>query len=71
MGEVILYSTGCPKCSVLKKKLEKAHIAFSEVHDIDEMRSIGLMSAPALLVGDDLMLFSDAVRWVDGHSQKE
>lgn len=71
MGEVILYSTGCPKCSVLKRKLEKAGIAFSESHDIEEMRSLGMMSAPALLVGDELMLFSDAVRWVDSHGRKE
>ena len=65
MGEIILYSTGCPKCAVLKKKLEKAHIAYRESTDIAEMRSIGLLSAPALMVGDDLLLFDDAVAWVN------
>ena len=28
MGECILYSTGCPKCRVLEKKLDKAGITY-------------------------------------------
>jgi len=65
MGEIILYSTGCPKCAVLKKKLDKAQINYKENTDVSEMRSIGLLSAPALMVGDDLLLFDDAIAWVN------
>jgi glutaredoxin-related protein len=65
MGEIILYSTGCPKCTVLKKKLDKAQINYKENTDVSEMRSIGLLSAPALMVGDDLLLFDDAIAWVN------
>jgi glutaredoxin-related protein len=62
---VVLYSTGCPKCNVMKMKLNKANIPFVENTNVDEMISIGLKSAPALKVDDELMTFADAVKWID------
>lgn len=62
---VVLYSTGCPKCNVMKMKLNKANIPFVENTNVDEMISIGLKSAPALKVDDELMTFVDAVKWID------
>lgn len=50
---------------MLKKKLTAANIAYEENTDINEMRSLGLLSAPALKVGDNLMLFNEAVAWVN------
>ena len=35
--EVILYSTNCPKCSVLEKKLSSANINYKIVTDTDLM----------------------------------
>ena len=31
---VILYSTHCPKCCVLEKKLKQKNISYDEVNDI-------------------------------------
>lgn len=42
---VVLYSTGCPKCNIMKMKLNKANIPFVENTNVDEMISIGLKSA--------------------------
>lgn len=67
--EVILYSTGCPKCAVLKKKLEMNRIPFTINRDVDEMERLGMLSAPALYVDGELLDFSAAIRWAD--SQKE
>ena len=64
---IVFYSTGCPKCGVLKKKLDQAHIVYVEEHDMEEMLAIGLKAAPALMVGDKLLNFSDAVRWVQAY----
>ena len=69
MSNVILYSTGCPKCKVLKTKLDRAGVSYTVEEDVEAMRSIGLLSAPALCVDGELMLFGDAVKWADG--QKE
>lgn len=31
---VVVYSTGCPKCQILKKKLEEKDIEFTECSDV-------------------------------------
>ena len=65
--DIILYSTGCPKCAVLKKKLERAQLHFEENKDVDAMRLLGIKSAPMLDVDGKLLNFSDAVRWVNDY----
>lgn len=61
---IILYSNDCPKCKVLKKKLDEKGIEYIESHSIDEMIALGMTSAPALLVEGELLPFSKAVMWV-------
>ena len=62
---VILYSTGCPKCRVLKKKLTDKHIDFEENNSIEEMESLGLVEMPVLSVDGDLLEFSKAIQWAN------
>lgn len=65
-GEVIFYTTGCPKCAVLKKKMDQKHIFYRSVSSMDEMLKVGLKSAPALSVDGTLMDYSAAIQWVNG-----
>ena len=67
--KVIFHTTNCPKCKVLKKKLDDAHVSYEVNEDIRKMMALGLMSAPWLSVGDELLDFSAACKWADG--QKE
>lgn len=62
---IVLYSTGCPKCSVLKKKLDAAGIQYIENNDIETMQGFGITQVPVLAVDDDMLEFSDAVKWVN------
>ena len=62
--QIILYSTGCPKCQVLTKKLNTAGVKYEVKTDVDEMLSLGIKSAPVLSVDGNLMDFSKAVQWV-------
>ena len=62
---IILYSTGCPKCCVLTKKLIDKNIPFKESMDIDEMEAMGIQSVPVLSVGGKLLDFSEAVQWIN------
>lgn len=67
--EVILYSTGCPKCNVLKKKLEAANINYTEVTDTDKVSQIcnstGFNSVPIIAIEDgDILDFNRAIAWV-------
>lgn len=61
---VILYSTGCPKCKVLKKKLDDAGVDYETVSDVDEMLKLGMSSAPALGVNGEIMNFATAINWI-------
>lgn len=63
-NKVVLYSTGCPKCNVLKRKLDGAGIKYEVVNDADEMLKLGMKSAPALSVNGDILDFGKAISWV-------
>ena len=64
--EIILYSTDCPKCNVIKKKLSQKNVEFTENNDVDEMLSLGIRSAPYLSVDGKLMDFGAANKWLNG-----
>ena len=61
--DVILYSTNCPKCKVLEKKLDSTGINYKIITDENLMISKGFTSAPMLEVDGLLMDFGNAVRW--------
>lgn len=61
---VVLYSTGCPKCKILKRKLDEYGIEYETVSDVNAMLELGLSSAPALGVGESLLNFNEAIGWV-------
>ena len=44
MRMVVLYSTGCPKCGVLKKKLNERGIQYQENTTVEEMLALGTVS---------------------------
>ena len=61
----ILYSTGCPKCNILKKKLAEKGVKYDENNSVEDMLSIGITVVPMLKVNDDLLDFSEAVKWLN------
>ena len=65
MAKIILYSTNCPKCNVLEKKLQSKNIDFEICNDVDLMLSKGIQQTPYLEVDNELMDFSKAVKWVN------
>lgn len=62
---ITLYSTGCPRCRVLKKKLEAAGIEYTENNSVEEMLSLGIELVPVLEVDGELLNFGKALRWVE------
>ena len=62
--KIILYSTGCPKCNVLKKKLAEFNIDYEENNSIDEMIGLGIKEIPVLKIEDKLLDFSEAIKWL-------
>lgn len=68
--DIVLYSTHCPKCMVLEKKLQMAGIDFKLVEDADLMIEKGFASAPILEVDGEPMVFGDAINWVNGRTSE-
>ena len=62
---VILYSTGCPRCDVLKDKLTEKAVPFTENNSVDEMTALGITQTPVLSVNGNLYEFKEAVDWVN------
>lgn len=66
--EVILYSTHCPKCNILEKKLKQKNITYKEINDIEIMKEKGYLTVPVLEVNGTSMNFKQAVDWVNSLS---
>lgn len=62
---IILYSTGCPKCKVLKKKLDEKGIEYMVNSSVEEMTALGITQVPVLCVNGKLLQFKQAVDWVN------
>ena len=60
-----LYSTGCPKCRVLKAKMEQKGFEYDECHDEEMMRNLGIQSVPALSVNGKLLTFEEAIKFIN------
>ena len=63
--DIILYSTGCPKCNILKKKLAEKNIQYIENNDVEEMASLGIDFIPVLYVNSEMLQFKEANDWVN------
>lgn len=62
--DVKLYSTHCPKCMVLEKKLQQKNVSFEEINDIAVMEEKGFMQVPMLEVDGKVMDFMQANDWI-------
>ena len=65
ISNIVLYSTGCPKCEVLKKKLAEKGIQYKVNESVEEMLSLGIEQVPVLKINEKLLSFSAAVKWIN------
>lgn len=65
--QVILYSTGCPKCKMLKAKLDTKGIKYDVVTDVNVMESKGFMSVPMLEINGEVMNYMKADEWIKNY----
>lgn len=61
---VKLYSTGCPKCIVLTKKLDSVGITYEVFDDVDKMIEMGMTTVPMLEVDGKIMNYKEAIDWI-------
>jgi glutaredoxin len=65
---ITLYSTHCPKCSVLEKKMTQKGMEFTLIDDEEEVVKFGkehnMRQAPILDVGGEIMDFTMALKYI-------
>lgn len=61
-----LYSNNCPKCKILKEKLDAKHIEYELKTDVDEMISLGFTFVPVLEVSGKYLNFAEALKYIGG-----
>ena len=67
MISITIYTTHCPRCEVLKKKLEQKGITwYNEIDSMEIMNDLGIKSVPMMSVNDgELMNFEEAIKWIN------
>lgn len=71
--KVVLYGVeGCPRCWSLSRMMEKNHIEYTKVSDVDTITKVKkLDNIPALEVDGQIMYMQEAVRWLARYNKKE
>ena len=64
MKTITLFSSGCPKCTVLKHKLDEKNIPYEISEDFDELIEHNLQTVPVLKVDGEYYQFGDAVKLI-------
>ena len=63
---ITIYTTAtCPKCKILKKKLDEKGIEYEEFNDEDEMQRMGILSVPVMDVDGEQLDFPAAIKYVN------
>lgn len=63
---ITIYTTQtCPKCKILKKKLQEKGIEYKEFNDEDEMQRMGILSVPVMDVDGEQLDFPAAIKYVN------
>ena len=65
MKKIILHTTpSCPRCKILKERLNAANIKYEENSDVEKMLLMNIQNVPVLEVDSKLMDFSTAIKWI-------
>lgn len=63
--EIVLYGNGCPQCQILETKLNQKDMRYTHVTDVEIMTAKGFTRVPMLEVGNVIMDFPEAVKFVN------
>ena len=63
--DIIMYTTHCPQCKVLERKLENKGVEYTVVDNVEVMVELGIKAAPVLSIDGVLMNFKESVNWIN------
>lgn len=62
---IVLYTTGCPRCKTLEKKLDEAGVKYETNNSVEEMLALGMSNVPVLSVDGWKLDYKAAMDWVN------
>lgn len=71
MVKVVLYTTDCPKCRILKKRLDNQNIQYTVCSDKELMLERGFTEVPMLEVNNQVFNFTEGLNWIKEQSEQE
>lgn len=64
-----LYTNNCPKCKILKQKLDEKGFQYEVSNDMNLLINKGYKTVPILEVEDIYMTYIEAVNWIKEQNQ--
>jgi hypothetical protein len=64
-SKLILFTTNCPKCKILEKKMDDKKLNFKLETDVTELIDMGFTTAPVLKIDNDYLDFGKAIKWIN------
>lgn len=64
-----LYTNNCPKCKILKQKLDEKGFQYEVSNDMNLLINKGYKTVPILEVDDIYMTYIEAVNWIKEQNQ--
>ena len=64
--KIIFYTSNCPKCKILKAKLDEKNIEYDIFDNIDGMIKKGFTSMPMLEIDGEVKNFLESINWIKG-----
>lgn len=58
---ITLYSNGCPKCKILKERLDEKGIKYKESSDTNFLEQNKILAFPALSIDGKILKFYQAI----------
>ena len=68
--EITLYTTHCPRCTVIEKKLQMAGLEYTVNDNPAAIMALGFKTAPILMVDDEIYQFKQASDWISDYKKK-
>jgi len=63
---IVIYTQEfCPKCKVLKKKMDSKNIQYTECSDVDILISKNIELTPMVEIDNTMMNYAEAIKWVN------
>lgn len=62
---ITVYSTGCPKCEILKRKLNDKNMEYTEVTDITALNEKNIRHVPVMEIGGKYLDFNESIKLIN------